>query len=93
MNARAIGILAAGLVSMTTLTAPTPSTAHPVVVPIIIGAVIVGGVVMVASAAHAAHHDTHHRGTVSVGPHRQLECRTIRVQTSSGVLRHRHVCN
>jgi hypothetical protein len=93
MNARAIGILAAGLVSMTVLMAPTPSTAHPVLVPIIIGAVIVGGAIVVASAAHAAHHHSYHRGSVSVGPDRELECRSIRVRTSGGAFRHRQVCN
>ena len=92
MNIRAIGLLAAGIMAISAVAAPTRSEAHPILIPIIIGAVIVGGVLAVG-AANAANHDAYHRGSVSVGPDRELECHTIRVRSSNGSLHRHQVCN
>ncbi len=92
MKIRFIGLLAAGIMAISAMAAPTRSEAHPLLIPIIIGAVVVGGALAVG-AANAASHDDYRRGSVSVGPDRELECHMMRVRSSNGHMHHRQVCN
>ena len=88
LKAHAIGIFAAGAMMVSAVATPTPASAHPLLVPLIIGAVIVGGVLVAAANANE-----YHRGGVSVGPDRALNCRVIRHRTQTGHIRRARVCD
>ena len=92
MKIRLIGILAADVMAVSAIAAPTRSEAHPLLIPIIIGAVVFGGA-LAMGAANAANHDDYRRGSVSVGPDRELECHMMRVRSSNGHMHRRQICN